>query len=202
MSQFSSASARGGAGGRRHRKRRSLPALMVGLSTLCVTAVSIFCLTAPGPGFWPTFAARHEEIADRLLGASVANFEAAALENDAALTTAPLSSTAWARKAYIIQQSRGLDGEALQSLEYSYSAAPYGPALSKWRLRFMFDHWPELSAGLRARAIRELEVYSRFHQGSGGLVRSVRTPSGRLAANLISRRSYRNDLAQAASQPP
>lgn len=180
----------------RHRRRRmSLPGLALGLLTLAFAGSAIGSLSGHEPDGRAALSGRHENNADAALRASPAALDVAARENDAILASAPLSSTALVRKAFIIQQQgAGLDAAALASLESSYQAAPHGPDISRWRMRFMFENWSTLSPGLRERAIRELEVYARFHGGSAAFVRTIQTPSGRLAATLVSRRAYRQDL--------
>lgn len=188
---------------RRHRTRQTALGarfwsayIALGAATCASAMAAAASLSWPAVNPAQAPAARHELNAVAALGAASADYRTAETENQAVLDLAPLTATAWVRKAYIRrQQSDRLDGEALDALERSYLAAPLGPDITRWRLRFMFECWPEVTPSLRARAIAELETFSRFHKGSYALARSIHDPSGRLAATLTARKTYREIAA-------
>lgn len=131
----------------------------------------------------------HENRAEALLSASPADADAAAVETRAALAQAPMNAAAWARLAYIDRaRSTTLSPAALDSLERSYAVAPFGPDISRWRVRYMFEHWSELTPSLRTQASDELRTLSRYR---GWVmrddVRAIENPSGRLAAEMFLR---------------
>lgn len=174
-----------------YNRFRPAYALLAG-ATAIASAVVATSLTWPEAGMLPALAASHERNADAALKTTPPDYDVAQIENAAALSSAPRTVTAWVRKAYIRRsQSSGLDTEALDSLEASYRAAPFGPDVTRWRMRFMFENWSSLTPSLRERAVAELEVFARFHKGSYAFARSIRDPSGRLAATLTARRTYR-----------
>ena len=182
---------------KRKRKVRSTPKaskayLAIGAFTAIAAVAASASLSFPGASAWPAPTDAHERNADAALHSEPADYRTAERENQAVLMAAPLSATAWVRQAYIRKQELGtLDATALENLEKSYRSAPFGPDITRWRLRFMFENWALHSPGLRARAIAELEVFSSFHRGSYSLARTVRDPTGRLAAILTTRRTYR-----------
>lgn len=134
-------------------------------------------------------AGQHENRAEALLAASPPDMDAAVAETRAALAQAPMNAAAWARLAYIDRsRSTAMTPAALDNLERSYAVAPYGPDISRWRVRYVFEHWSELTPSLRTQASDEMRVLSRYRGGvARDTVRAIEDPSGRLAAEMIRR---------------
>jgi hypothetical protein len=165
------------------------------IGTTIVAAVTTSSLTWPTPlavGLAPV----HETRADQALLAQYPEPIKSDRESEAALLQAPMSSAAWIRRAYIRQVNSGvLDAQALNYVEQSYRVAPLGPDISRWRLRFVFEHWPDMTPSLRTQAVRELRNFAHYHRGGPDLVRSIHNPSGRWAAALTERLGH-NDALQ------
>lgn len=123
-----------------------------------------------------------------LRGGSVGRASAAA-ESRAALAQAPLTAAAWLRLAYLeTEPSGGLGPRAMDMVERSYAVAPFGPEVSAWRLRFLYEHWRELTPSLRSQASAELRTLARYRPGSAhDVLRSIESPTGRLAADMTVR---------------
>lgn len=157
-------------------------------------AVTTAGLTWPD-AIHPDLAPVHELRADRALSAQYPQTIAADRESQATLAQAPTAASAWLRRAYVRQlATRTLDGQALGYLDKSYRAAPLGPDVTRWRLRFIFEHWPELTPDLRARAVGEMRNFARYHSGGPDIVRSIHNPTGRWAAALIERSGHNDAL--------
>ncbi|WP_029417190.1 hypothetical protein [Brevundimonas bacteroides] len=105
-------------------------------------------------------------------------------ENRRTLLQKPLDASAWLRLAWIADQE-SQEAEMLDALDRSYVAAPHGPEVTEWRLRFAFDRWARLTPELRRQAREELVVAQVTRPQMTGRVRDlVRDPAGRLAINL------------------
>lgn len=163
-----------------------------GTAGLAITLAS--ALTWPALATPVTLAAQHEQRADAALGddgGAQAAFSDAARENNDTIARAPSTASAWLRAAYIRQQATGaLDATSLRDLETSYRMAPLGPGVTRWRLRFVFENWQQVTPRTRASAIEELRVFASYNSGSRALVDSFENPAGRLAAKLIVRQVY------------
>jgi hypothetical protein len=177
-----------------------VPAILtVGVLTAAFAAILASGLTWPGASTPLTLAAQHEQRADEALSNDrdgSPGLERAAIENAKVLESAPMTASAWLRASYIRTQTAGaLDADALRDLDMSYRVAPLGPAVSRWRLRFVFENWPSLTPTIRAAALNELRVFAAYQTGSGALVNSIQNPAGRLAAKLTIRHVYM-DIAE------
>lgn len=161
----------------------SAAGLLAGAGLLSAGAAA---LTLSGGSDFLDLAPPHEGRADALLKASPPDYEAAVAETRAALAQAPMTASAWARLAYI-ERSRAdaLTPAALANLERSYAVAPFGPDITRWRVRFMFEHWGELTPSLRTQAVDELRTLARYRgEVARDLVKTINDPSGRLAARM------------------
>lgn len=159
------------------------------LAGACVLSAGAAALTLGGGSELMDLAGLHENRAEALMAESPPNTEAAVAETRAALAQAPMNAAAWARLAYIDRsRSTAMTPAALDNLERSYAVAPYGPDISRWRVRYMFEHWSELTPSLRTQASDELRVLSRYRGGvARDTIRTIENPSGRLAAEMIRR---------------
>ena len=102
-----------------------------------------------------------ESRADHAVQSGMASAEALRV-NEAALAAAPMNAAAWLRIAYIHSlDGASLNASALGAVQKSYSVAPYGPDVTRWRLQFLYDHWGQLNAELRAEAMDEHLAYGR-----------------------------------------
>tara|TARA_R110000850_G_scaffold190848_1_gene316920 strand:+ start:217 stop:771 length:555 start_codon:yes stop_codon:yes gene_type:complete len=105
--------------------------------------------------------------------------------NRLVLTSAPMTASAWLRIPYL--QSRAgapLNSASLVALENSYAVSPFGPDVTNWRLRFVFEHWSEVSPSLRRQAIAELKVLLTNRGTRAFDSVEIQDPAGRLAARL------------------
>ena len=175
--------------------------------TLKTTAIVALAIAAAGGAaittaglIWPTeispdLAPVHEMRADRALSAQYPQTIKADQESQAALAQAPATANAWLRRAYVRQLgTQTLDGQALDYLDKSYQAAPLGPDVTRWRLRFIFEHWPETTPALRALAVNEMRNFARYHSGGPDIVRAIHNPTGRWAAALVERSGHNDAL--------
>ena len=162
--------------------------------TACAAAITTVGLIWPG-GAAPDLAPVHEARADQALLAQYPEAVKADRESQATLRQAPMSANAWLRRAYVRQvKTDALDSETLRYIEQSYRVAPLGPDVSRWRLRFTFEHWPEMTPSLRTMAVREMRNFARHHGGGADLVRSIHNPSGRWAAAMTERLGHNEAL--------
>lgn len=159
-------------------------AVLAGAGVLSAGAAA---LTLGGGSDLMNLATVHDNRAEARLEAVPPDPDVAAAETRAALAQAPMNPGAWARLAYIDRsRSTVLTPAALDNLERSYAVAPFGPDITRWRVRFMFEHWGELTPSLRTQASDELRVLSRYRGGvARDVVRTIENPSGRLAAEMI-----------------
>ena len=169
-----------------YRLKLGLCGILAGGSLLSATAAA---LTLGGGAELIDLAPRREANAEALSAQDTPNPAGAAAQTRAALAQAPMTASAWARLAYLERASSGaLTPAALDQLERSYAVAPFGPDITPWRVRFMFEHWTQLTPPLRAQAAAELRTLARHRDGvARDLVASIDNPSGRLAASLTRR---------------
>jgi hypothetical protein len=175
--------------------------------TLKTTAIAVLAIAAAGGAAittaglaWPDtispdLAPVHEMRANEALSAQYPQTIRADRESQAALAQAPTAANAWLLRAYVRQLgTRTLDAQALDYLDKSYQAAPLGPDVTRWRLRFIFEHWPEMTPALRIRAVGEMRNFARYHSGGPDIVRAIHNPAGRWAAALIERSGHNDAL--------
>jgi len=175
--------------------------------TLKTTAIAVLAIAAVGGAglttaglAWPNtispdLAPVHEMRADQALLAQYPQTIKADRESQAALAQAPAAANAWLRRAYVRQLgTRTLDAQALDYLDKSYQAAPLGPDVTRWRLRFIFEHWTEMTPALRIRAVGEMRNFARYHSGGPDIVRAIHNPAGRWAAALVERSGHNDAL--------
>ncbi len=155
-----------------------------------VTTVSGLALAIPlsRPGEWrldqPELAAVSEVRAEKAASVSPLDAEAVRSLTRRTLSRRPLEAAAWARLAWLASR-KGDRAGMLDALDRSYAAAPYGPDITEWRLRFAFDRWSALTPGLRRQAQSELLVAKRTRPAMAAQVQDLVTdPSGRMAMAL------------------
>lgn len=150
------------------------------------TVALAFQLTWPNAWSGPATAAVHAARAEEALAASPRKLAVARAETLKILDQGPLNAAAWAQIAYIQRADEAaLDDTSLGALDRSYDAAPYGPEVSAWRVRFVYEHWLELPPPLRAKAIAELKTFSKYRSWIAlPVIRSIHNPTGRLAARM------------------
>jgi len=197
--------------------RLSLPTRVIGrlknsaaigfaLMTLVLSGTMAAGLSAPSFALAPRLAPIEEERAARSLEAAPMGVAQAERATNFALAQAPMTASAWGRRAYLEQlRTAKLGDQAQADLDMSYYVAPVGPDISPWRLRFMFENWPALTPALRLKAMNELSNFAHYHKGSSALAQGIRDPAGRFASELVVNQSYTDDLrnqqAQARPQP-
>jgi hypothetical protein len=107
------------------------------------------------------------------------------------LAYSPFDAVAWLRLAAIeTDASPGgrLTPAAVAALETSYRFTPVDIRVARWRLRFAFEHWTELSPPLRRAAeaeVRSLSAIPENRDALRPLAREIAAPGGRLAFHLL-----------------
>lgn len=136
----------------------------------------------------------HEIRAERAL--SGGDDEAALRHSDASIGQAPMTAHAWARHAYIhARREDAMGPRAVEALAQSYAVAPYGPGISRWRVRFALDHWRDLPPDLQRSVWQELEVQTRFHRRRVRTMRDqIADPSGRMMVIFALSAPTRRDM--------
>lgn len=190
----------GGEGVMSEHKSRLGVVLASGLAVATAALSGLTILTLAGSGQVLNLAQADEDRANAALGGPLPDFDLARRSTLAALEQAPGNPSAWARLAYIERLNAGrLTPQALAYLAKSYEAAPLGPDVSAWRLRFLYEHWGQLTPDLRNRTMIELRTLARY-RGSAArdVVAEIQDPAGRLAAGLtldLGRADGRRDRA-------
>lgn len=155
-----------------------------GLAVVTAAGAGMAALALSRPeaaaGFAGDLAQVHEARAGRATGAE------AETRTRAALAQAPLNAAHWARLAYLDRETSATMGpKALDALDRSYAVAPHGPDITAWRLRFAFEHWPELTPTLREQAMDEMRVLARHRpRAARELARTIQASGGRMAARM------------------
>lgn len=114
----------------------------------------------------------------------------------AELGAQPMDAAGWLRIAYLKSaDGKPLDAESLDAIEKSYTVSPYGPGFASWRLRFLYEHWDQLTPDIRTDVTDE---YTTITQALGSPIdpTTLENPSGRLAAQLTQLK------AKSATPPP
>ncbi len=163
-------------------------ALIVTLGVATVLGGLAMALPLSRPDAWgldhPRLAALTEARAVAAAGATPPDLEEAERQTRATLNERPLDAVAWARLAWIADQ-RGDAAGSLDALDRSYIAAPYGPEVTAWRLRFALERWSALTPDLRRQARSELLVARATRPRLiRDLEASVADPAGRMAMAL------------------
>lgn len=105
-------------------------------------------------------------------------------ESRRTLRSRPGDAAAWSRLAWAAERE-GRHADMLQALDRSYTAAPFGPDVTAWRLRFAYGHWSALSPELRRLAADELTVSARDRPGLVAQAEAdIVDPAGRMAFAL------------------
>lgn len=163
------------------------PAVALGLLT--VVGGVAFAVPLTWPGGWaaeqPRLAAVSEARAARAATATPVDLTEVRAQTLAVLAERPLDSIAWARLSWIAAEEGDIQG-ARDALDRSYVAAPYGPEVTAWRLRFAFDLWGQLTPDLRRQVLAELNMTAATRPSIVATVRDqVRDPAGRWALDLM-----------------
>ncbi len=119
---------------------------------------------------------------------------------DAKLSMSPFDTGGWLRLSVLEAggYQGALNARSLQALENSYRLAPIDIDFSHWRLAYAFNHWKDLSPGLRLSAAAE----GRMMVLAGetvirGLQADITDPAGSLAFRFL----VLNTAPGAAGQP-
>lgn len=121
--------------------------------------------------------------------------------NRQVLAQAPMSAEAWLRLAWLADH-RGDDASRNAYLERTYTIAPYGPFVSRNRLRLAYDNWRTLTVPLRQQAIEETRLLIRTRsEPERGLGEEITDPSGRFALRLTLNQARLEQRAEAAATP-
>lgn len=99
--------------------------------------------------------------------------------------------SAWCRLAYArFSRSGRVDAGVEQALLKSYEVAAFDVDAFAWRVRFIFDHWREVSPVLRRHAMREARAFNSewpTRPAMQAVAAEVRDPTGRFALKLALR---------------
>ena len=198
-------------GSRRSAGRRVDPwtpaVLVLACVTLAAAGILLWAFADPeGPAadVVPMPYLQQQRAADALSRAPTAqNLERARVASQWALREAPTQAQSWVNLAFIdVAINRKLTAAGLQDLQHSYDFEPLGPDISTWRLRFLFEHWDQLTPELRSAAAEELDAVGRRTQGREALESMqarIASPGGRLAAALLIARSRAKEAAKASA---
>lgn len=170
------------------RSNRVHSGLAITLGVACVCGGLAMAVPLTWPTTWPLdlppSVAVSEARAVRATAAVPADLAEVRRQTLKTLAERPTDSTAWARLAWVAAEEGDLEG-AREALDKSYVAAPYGPEITGWRLRFAFGMWGWLTPDLRRQALSELSMTAKTRPG---VVRRVRAdvvdPAGRWAIDL------------------
>ncbi|MFN3523125.1 MAG: hypothetical protein ACK4YQ_12825 [Phenylobacterium sp.] len=109
-------------------------------------------------------------------------------EREARMTLAqsPAQASAWVRLAYVeTWRHRRVTPEALRNISRSYKVSPLGPDVSRARVKFALEAWPELPRALQDQALVELETMRwRKPEEAGRLVQGIVDLQGRLVGGM------------------
>jgi hypothetical protein len=176
-------------------RKLALPVVLGGALLTLVAAVS--CVAAIADPAGPIAAglpiAPADELrAQRLLSPgqhlSAAQIRAGKAAAESALAQGPTRATAWLDLAYAESlQTGALNDRARQALSRSWVFEPLGPDDSEWRVRFVFEHWSELTPDLRDSAAAEVRAQwpTGMHNSMAKALAEVKDPAGQLAASLL-----------------
>ncbi len=79
-----------------------------------------------------------------------------------------------------------LNDRSIQALENSYRLAPIDAAYSHWRLLYVFNHWKDLSPGLRQSAAAEGRMMVLAGEPvTKALAADITDPTGSLAFRFL-----------------
>ena len=164
-------------------------AIVLALATAAGAIALAVALSFPTSDFaaWFPLAAVSEARAQAASERSPPDLQRVEAESRRTLEIRPGDASAWCRLAWVAAQ-QGRRADMLDALDRSYAVAPYGPDVTAWRLRFVFDHWPELTPDLRRQASQELAVATWDRRGLVDQAEAdINDPAGRLAFVLIRR---------------
>ena len=158
----------------------ALAAVGLGGALSAALAVSVPTQTIPLASGLGAVREARADVAAREVGRS----DSALSLNRAVLTVAPMSTPAWLRIAYLqTREGAAPNASTLDALERSYSVAPFGPDATLWRLRFIFDHWSQVTPSLQRQALAELDTLS-YSRGKVFKAADVTDPQGRFVAEM------------------
>lgn len=154
-------------------------------------ALSIAGLAGLSPvGHVGGLAEGHDRRAYRLLAAprGAVDLDGAAAEANRALRLSPYDNSARLRLAYIDALRHGsLRAEGVTHIKQSYDLMPYDHTVAAWRIRFCLENWASLTPQVRASVHDEAMAFARVYSHDVNvrdILRSIRSPNGRLAAAL------------------
>lgn len=100
-------------------------------------------------------------------------------------------ASAWCRLAFAeFSRSGRFTPQVTQALMKSYEVAPYDAEAFVWRLQFIFDHWREVPAELRRKAMGEARAFHAqwaTRPAVEALIPQVRDSTGQFALRLAVR---------------
>lgn len=133
--------------------------------------------------------AAHSRAADAALRQNPRDYATADRESLRQLSNSPVQAVAWLRLAYSGVSRNGRVGPQEQTyIDRAYAVGPLDPDISLWRLRFLMNHWGEISPRTRAAAIVEFKTLWK-NRRQIYLLRAIpeRTsdPAGKLASLML-----------------
>jgi hypothetical protein len=169
-------------------RRRIGSGLIFGLGLITAVCGGVFAVAQTWPGLWSVDLIPSTSISEaRARSASLdarPDLVRAEAETLRTLSQRPADAVAWARLAWIADQKADPAGMLL-ALERSYTVAPFGPEITRWRLRFAYDRWGRLTPELRQLASAELAMTSKTRPALvEDVVDEIDDASGLMAARL------------------
>ena len=123
----------------------------------------------------------------RLLDAGQARQAASLIRRE--LDLRPYDASAWCRLAASqLTISRRVDTQVQDLLRRSYAASAIDVEVFAWRSALIFNHWSEVSPGLRQAAVDEVRAMDGIWETKpqvATLAEAVRDPTGSLALAII-----------------
>lgn len=164
-------------------------AVVLALVTTAGAIVLAVALSGPTSDFATGFplTAVSEARAEAAAEASPPDLQSVEAATRRTLEIKPGDSSAWCRLAWVAAQ-QGRRPEMLDALDRSYAVAPFGPDITAWRLRFIYEQWADMTPDLRRQASAELAVATRDRPGLVAAAEiDIHDPTGRLAFILTRR---------------
>ena len=158
----------------------------VALAVITVAAGLALALPLTWPDAWPHDAPPSAAVSEARAAAAADPVDLAEMTRQTRQTLAerPTDATAWARLAWIAAE-QGDMAAAREALDRSYVAAPYGPEITAWRLRFAFNQWGRSTPDLRPQFLARLAETAAARPRLVEAARpDARDPAGRWALDM------------------
>ncbi|WP_396593034.1 hypothetical protein [Brevundimonas sp. R86498] len=168
-----------------YRVRLAGAALLAAVGLVAAVAVAL-PLSLPTDHAGPVpLAAVSEARALQAASATPPRLEESAAWSRRTLAVRPGDATAWARLAWVAAE-QGNNADMVEALDRSFAVAPFGPEITGWRLRFIYERWSLMTPDLRRQALAELAVTVRTRpRVARAALAEIADPAGRLAFLMV-----------------